>query len=207
MESMKKLSLPILLVAAALLFYHFRLYRIDGTSMNYGLIEGDLVLTQRRFGTIHRGDLLVFQNPLVHDDTLYIKRCVALPGDRFFERDRSFYLQIESNGTKTTRLAQTYDLEAVRTRHGIFLKDPYLKYYGVVHNRRLTVPRVLTELPPTTLPADTYYMLGDYRDNSADSRFFGPVPRRLIYSKVIRIVKKAHSWRDLTAIEEADKAR
>jgi signal peptidase I len=203
---MKKLRylLPILVVAA--LFYAFRLYKIDGTSMNYGLVDGDLVVSYRLFHTIRRGDMLVFRHPDDPDDRLYIKRCVALPGDRFFEKERSFYLQLEGDSEKTRQLAQHHDLTLVKTRWGYFLKDPYQKYYGIVHNRRLLVPSVLTTLPMTTVPPHHYYMLGDYRDNSADSRFFGAVPRSWIYSKIVLIIKKPHNWLSLVNIEEADKA-
>lgn len=202
---MKKAWIVVTLAIVGIL-YNFRLYKIDGTSMNYGLLEGDLVLTYRHFDHIRRGDILVFQNPKKDKDTLYIKRCVALPGDRFFEKGRSFFLQLESNSTKTAQIAQTHDLKAVQTPMGVFLKDPYLKYYGIVHNPRLSVPEVLTRLPLTTLHADTYYLLGDYRDNSEDSRFFGPVPRESIFSKVIRIYKKPQAWRRLIDIKEAESA-
>ena len=204
---MKRKRLFILsLLLFALLFLTFRIYKIEGTSMNYGLVEGDTVLSCRFFKTIERGDLLVFEDPRPDHEGLYIKRCAALPGDRFFEKERAFYLQIESNSTKTKEIGISHDLTPVKTPNGYFLKNPYLKYYGITHNLRLTVPDVLTTLPLTTIPNDHYYLLGDYRDNSEDSRFFGAVPRKLIYSKVIYIFKKSQSWQKLINIEEADKA-
>ena len=184
--------------------YFIRIYKIDGTSMNYGLTEGDMVFTYRQFDLIHRGDMLVMKHPLDPEDRLYIKRCAALPGDLFFQKERSFYLQIDSNSTKTYQLALSHDLQLVSTNKGYFIKDPYLKYYGVVHNWRLKVPKVLTQLPATIVKSDHYYMLGDYRDNSADSRFFGAVPQKWIYSKVIFIFKWPRDWMMLINIKEAD---
>jgi len=189
---------------AATLFYTLRLYKLNGTSMNYGLTEGDMVLCYRQFDTIHRGDMLVIKHSKDPKDRLYIKRCAALPGDSFFQEDRSFFLQIESNSTKTKQLADTHDLQAVKTKHGYFLKDPYLKYYGVVHNRRLEVPWQLTTIPLTKVQPGYYYMLGDYRDNSADSRFFGAVPRNWIFSKAIFIFKRPKDWMTLINIKEVD---
>ena len=102
-------------------------------------------------------------------------------------------------------LADTHDIDMVKRKEGYFIKDPYLKYYGVVHNWRLKVPKELTELPVTTVKKDHYLMLGDYRDNSADSRFFGAVPRSWIFSKVIYIFKLPRNWSELINIKEADK--
>jgi signal peptidase I len=173
--------------------------------MNYGLIEGDIVLTYRQFHSIHRGDMLVIRHPLDPKERLYLKRCAAIPGDIFFEKERSFYLQVDGNSTKTKTLAVSYDLNMVKTKDGYFLIDPYVKYYGVVHNWRLTVPKELTELPLTRVKKDHYLMLGDYRDNSADSRFFGAVPHSWVFSKIILMLKKPRNWSELINIEEVDK--
>jgi len=187
-----------------ILFYMFRIYRIDGTSMNYGMVEGDVVLCKRQVDTIKRGDMLVVRHPLDPKQRLYIKRCAALPGDRFFQEKRFFYLQIDGDSDKTYRLAQKHDLSLVSTKEGYFLKNPYLKYYGVVHNWKLKVPGELSKLPMTTVEDGHYYVLGDYRDNSADSRFFGAVPRDWVMSKVIYVLKKPRDWMTLLEIKEAD---
>jgi len=202
---MKKIFLSLFVIIFIMLFFLFRFYKIDGTSMNYGLIQGDFVLTFRQFQTIHRGDMLVIKHPLDPENRLYIKRCAALPGDIFFEDKRSFYLQLDGNSTKTKILADAHDIDLVKTEQGYFIKDPYLKYYGVSHNWRLTVPKVLTKLPVTTVKEGHYLMLGDYRDNSADSRFFGAVPRSWIFSKVVYIFKLSRNWSELINIKEADK--
>jgi len=200
---MKKILSAIILIIS--LFYLLRIYKIDGTSMNYGLIENDIVITYRQFTSIDRGDLLVMKHPLDPESRLYIKRCAALPNDIFFEDKRSFYLQLDGNSTKTKVMANMYDLDLVKTKQGYFIKDPYLKYYAVTHNWRLKVPKELTKLPFTQVKENHYLMLGDYRDNSADSRFFGAVPRSWIYSKVIYIFKLPRNWSELINIKESDK--
>jgi len=202
---MKKVFTYLLIIGVAVvLFYMFRIYRIDGTSMNYGLVEGDVVLCKRQIDTIKRGDMLVVKHPLDPKKRLYIKRCAALPGDRFFQKERFFYLQIDGDSSKTYELARKHDLDLVSTKNGYFLKNPYMKYYGAVHNWNLKVPGELTTLPLTTVEDDHFYMLGDYRDNSADSRFFGAVPRDWVMSKVIYVLKKPRDWMSLLQIKEAD---
>ncbi len=62
-------------------------------------------------------------------------------------------------------------------------------------------------MPLTTIEKDHYLMLGDYRDNSADSRFFGAVPRDWIFSKVIYIFKRPRTWDMLINIKEADEEK
>ncbi len=201
---MKKSFWILLFLTGAVIWYFLGIYRVDGTSMNYGLIENDIVITAKRFQTIRRGDLLVIRHPRDPKGRLYLKRCAAVAGDRFFEKERAFYLQLESNSTKTKNYAAHYDLEAVHTPFGYFLKEPYRKYYGVVHNRRLSVPPVLENLPLTTVPKAHYYTLGDYRDNSADSRFYGAVPRKWVRSKVIMLIKFPKEWNTLLRIKEVD---
>ena len=192
------------LAAALFLGFFVRVYRIDGTSMNYGLIDGDLVLAWRRPGTIHRGDLLVVRHPDDPQQRFYIKRCVALPGDRYFVKERLLYLQLEHNATLTARLAATYGLETAPTQEGVYLKEPYRPYYGIVHNPNLVLPKTMTDHTPETIPDAHYYTMGDYRDNSADSRIYGPVPRSWIIARIVMILKWPHNWNDLIAIQEAD---
>jgi len=190
------------LVVAAVLF--FRIYRIDGTSMNYGLTQGDIVISSRYFQTVERGELFVIRHPDDPYGRLYIKRCTAVPKDRYFERKRLFYLQLEGNSEKTGMFAQKYGLVQTDTPFGVFLKEPYARYYGVVHDWRLSVPAELTTLPLMEVKKGHYLMLGDFRDNSADSRFFGAVPREWIHSKVLFILKRPKSWESLLSIKEAD---
>jgi len=56
----------------AAVFYVFTPYKIDGTSMSYGLLPGDYVVTSKLFSQIQRGDMLVIKHPLEEYKRLYI---------------------------------------------------------------------------------------------------------------------------------------
>ncbi len=99
-------------------------------------------------GDIHRGDVVVFHYPRDHTKS-YIKRVVAVPGDR---------LKIDHG-----RLIV----------NGVFVPEPYVPL-------RFADDRSQPELH---LPPQQYFMMGDHRSISSDSREFGPVERDLIYGK------------------------
>jgi len=214
-RQLKRVTL--LLLGGVLFFSFFRIYRVSEISMVYGLVEGDYVVVDNfsagihvpswgfyidrhlyaHEAGIHRGDLLAFRHPL--DQRLYLKRCVALPGDTLFQSDKHLYLQLESNSTQTKYFAQEHGLKSVHRDDGVWLVDPYVHYYGVSHDRRVVGPSMLITYPKTTIPPHNYFMMGDLRDNSTDSRFFGPVPYDNIYYKVRYIFKKA---RDMDGLGE-----
>lgn len=142
-------------VAASVLIIMF-LYqpvRVEGTSMLPRLEDHDRLFINKfvyHFEKIQRGDVVVFHYPRDPEKS-YIKRVIALPGDRLWI-DRG---KVVVNG---------------RT-----LSEPY-----VPEEYRDT--RSLAE---EVVPEDTYFMMGDHRSISSDSREFGPVDRDLIYGKAV----------------------
>ena len=169
-------------IAVALLAQAFvvKPYRIPSPSMVPTLDPGDRVLVARflyHFTTPARGDIVVFKYPL---DThiVFIKRVIGRPGDTLSLRDGHVYV------------------------NGVRQNEPYVaKVDGKpsptnpapsIANSTLSEPWSLNQ--PYTVPADTYFMMGDNRLDSDDSRVWGPVPARdligrafLIYWPVTRI--------------------
>jgi len=142
-------------IAASVLIIMF-LYqpvRVEGTSMLPRLEDRDRLFINKfvyHFESIHRGDVVVFHYPRDPEKS-YIKRVIALPGDRL-RIDRG---EVYVNGK---RLLEPYVPEEYRDSKSA---------------------------PEMVIPADMYYMMGDHRSISSDSREFGPVDRDLIYGKAV----------------------
>jgi signal peptidase I len=105
-----------------------------------------------------RGDVAVFKLP-TDPSTDYIKRIVGLPGDKVEVKGHEAYV----DGKK--------------------LDEPYLRPIESVEG----IDDGRSNWGPKTVPKDTYLMLGDHRDNSADGRVFGFVPEDFIVGKAFMV--------------------
>ncbi|MEY2565189.1 MAG: signal peptidase [Verrucomicrobiota bacterium] len=167
-------------------------------SMKPSILEGELVLVNKLaydlkvpFTTLHlstwgnpvRGDVVVFYSPV--DGTRLVKRVVGLPGDKVELRNDVLYL----NG-----VPQQYS----ETDSAPFLREVFedknpavsVEHLEKCDHYVMSLPGrwALRTFGPLVVPADQYFMMGDSRDNSADSRFIGPVPREKIVGRVGRVV-------------------
>ena len=133
-----------------------RPHQVKGLSMYPNFHDGDYILTDMisyRFHEPQRGDVIIFQAPPSPTDE-FIKRIIGLPGDTIELKDGHVYL----NGT----------LEP----------DAFLPN-GVKTNGE----QFLSEGKTITVPPDNYFVLGDNRPASSDSREWGFVPRKNIVGK------------------------
>lgn len=173
---------------------------IPSASMRPNLLEGDVVFVNRlaynlkvpltdvvlaRTGEPRRGDVVTFSSPL--DGTRLIKRILALPGDRVEMRKERLVI----NG-----VASQYALEDLVQETTAEGRMDALRMQEVVDGRRHLIqllPQRLAgrDFGPVTVPTDAYLMLGDNRDNSADSRVIGFVPRHLLIGRAERILVSA----------------
>ena len=127
--------------------------RVEGTSMLPRLEDSDRLFINKfvyRISAIERGDVVVFHYPRDPEKS-YIKRVIALPGDRL-RIDRGV---VWINGK---RQVENYVPEEFRDTRS---------------------------LAETVIPPGFYFMMGDHRSISSDSREFGPVERSLIYGKAV----------------------
>ncbi|HJV70680.1 signal peptidase I [Ideonella sp.] len=174
---------------------------IPSGSMRPTLLEGDVVFVNRlafdakipltdisvaRLADPVRGDVVTFSSP--KDGTRLIKRIVAVPGDVVEMRDEVLLVNGEA--------AQYTDLAPATEAMGDGVELPAIRATERIAGSRRTVQF----LPPTAarrsfgplrLGADEYFMLGDNRDNSEDSRFIGPVRRKLLIGRAHHILVSA----------------
>jgi signal peptidase I len=168
-------------------------------SMNPTIIEGDRIVVDKHvFGlrlpwTLvrltdgrdpQRGEIVVFDSPV--DGTSLVKRCVGLPGDEIALDDGGLWIngQYASYRPGDRELVQGL-LTRVRR-----LEPTVLREGGVIPEHdvlRLPYSGPQPGLARTRIPDGMYFMLGDSRDNSQDSRYFGFVPRRNIVGLTSRV--------------------
>ena len=173
---------------------------IPSSSMRPNLLEGDVVFVNRlaynvklpltdvvvaRTGEPRRGDVVTFSSP--RDGTRLIKRVLALPGDRIEMRNERLVI----NGVESR-----YSLEEVVREPTEGGTMDALRMMEAVDGRRhriqLLPQRVVArDFGPVTVPPDGFLVLGDNRDNSADSRYIGFVPRHLLIGRAEGILVSA----------------
>lgn len=174
---------------------------IPSASMHPNLLEGDVVFVNRvaydlkvpltdlslsRLGEPQRGDVVTFFSPL--DRTRLIKRVAALPGDRVEIRNERLIINGKASeyavlGDAVERIAQVGELTALQLQEHNASASYSIQVLPQVEARR--------DFGPVTVPAGSYLMLGDNRNNSHDSRYIGFVPRALLIGRAERILVSA----------------
>ncbi|NOZ79576.1 MAG: signal peptidase I [Acidobacteria bacterium] len=171
----------------------FENFKIPSGSMENGLLIGDhLVVNKFIYGPHYHtiiDKLLPFREPRRRDVVVFkfpedpsrdfIKRCVGVPGDVVEVRHKALYI------------------------NGKLQKEPY-----VIHKDPMTYPdspmvppslRLRDNFGPYTVPPGTIFCMGDNRDNSLDSRFWGPVPRSYLQGRAVLIYwsweARPNDWR------------
>ncbi len=177
-------------------------------SMRPTILEGDVVLVNRlaydlkipltdfsiaRLGDPARGDIVTFSSP--KDGTRLIKRLVALPGDVVELRNNRLFINHQA--------AEYSDISEVREPIGLGRFVNATRAIEDVEGRRRSVQFLpvldrKSNFGPVVVPANQFFMMGDNRDNSEDSRYIGFVPRELIIGRAGHILVSAdikHNWR------------
>jgi signal peptidase I len=166
-------------------------FKIPTGSMENNLLIGDHLLVNKFvFGPtasgiertllpidpIRRGDVIVFKYP-EEPDRDFIKRVIGLPGDTIEMKNKKVHV----NGTP---LSEPYV-------H--FLEPPGESQPGDADYTEFDVRR---QYGPVTVPATHYFVMGDNRDNSQDSRYWGFLPRDYIKGRALKVYWSYEAERD-----------
>lgn len=196
---------PVLLFVLVIRSFVFEPFRIPSGSMMPTLLQGDYIFVKKyayglrlpvteteilETGRPERGDVVVFRLP-EDPNVNYIKRVVGLPGDRLEYVDH----RIMINGTPVPLAAEPESAQpGVMPRfretlgereHAILISDPDNSMRDGVYE----------------VPEGHYFMLGDNRDNSRDSRYLGTIPESHLVGEAVRV------WMHMDGIEWPDWSR
>lgn len=187
---------PIFLVVLILRSFIVEPFRIPSGSMIPTLLVGDFILVNKynfgirlplinkkiiELGSPDRGDVVVFRYPK-DPATPFIKRVVGLPGDKIEYRERRLYINDEE--IKPEQLGTYVGLKSAAQHTGSKLAEEDL----LGHNHEILLsPPGRTRAFSGVVPPGNYFVLGDNRDHSSDSRYWGYVPDENLVGRAFMI--------------------
>lgn len=187
---------PVILAVLLLRSFLVEPFRIPSGSMMPTLLAGDFILVNKYaygirlpvvnrkvmdIGDPERGDVAVFRFPL-DPGTDYIKRVIGVPGDHIVYRDKTLFI----NGKKIPQIpAGSYiGKGAGLSMSGASVREEQL---DDVRHQILVVTRMAGKNVDVTVPEGHYFVMGDNRDNSNDSRYWGFVPDENLVGRAFMI--------------------
>ena len=200
---------PVLGVVLVLRSFVAEPFQIPSKSMEPTLKVGDYILVNKwiyglRLPVLHskifdvsepqRGDVMVFYPP--HSDLYFIKRVIGLPGDKI----NLIKGQLFINGEKMVQ--KPYLDEPAAPRSVVMMEDLDVTEHLM---QRRNLPTRLSLNFSATVPEGHYFMMGDNRDNSSDSRVWGPVPENRIVGKAFARWMFWDNFASLPSFERAGK--
>lgn len=188
---------PVLLIVFLLRSFLYEPFRIPTGSLEPTLLVGDFILVNKfdygvRLPVLHkliiangepkRGDIMVFRwppNPSVD----FIKRVIGLPGDRISYVDKVLTV----NGEKIPQEFEKNATDRDDSGNTFNVVQKQEDFFGIKHAIFQKPNDAAFDFHDIEVPKGMYFVMGDNRDNSADSRFWGFVPEENIVGKATAI--------------------
>ena len=203
--------LPIVLVVTILRSFIVEPFQIPSSSMEPTLNIGDFILVNKyaygirlpvirnkvlEIGEPKKGDVMVFPP---HDKRYFIKRVIGVPGDQIEYRNKILYI----NGQEQLQDKLTY------TTFDPYRRKLFNENLNNVEHSMFTIPSRPIDSFSVTVKPGHYFMMGDNRDNSSDSRVWGQVPQENIVGRAYAVWMHWESWTSLPSFKRAkmDKIR
>jgi signal peptidase I len=201
---------PVLLVVLVLRSFVIEPFQIPSASMVPSLEVGDYILVNKfnyglrlpvigtkilEVGEPQRGDVMVFFPP--NDKRYFIKRVIGLPGDEIRYINKQLYINDEL--VTQTVLAEVPPVRPVTQ----VIKEQLGNIDHLVHHDK----RIYRGDFVTTVKPGHYFMMGDNRDNSSDSRVWGQVPEQNIVGQAFAIWMHWQSFSDLPSFNRVGRIR
>ncbi len=217
---------PVIALVFFLRSFLYEPFKIPSTSMVPTLLVGDLILVNKfaygirlpilnkkiiEIGDPQRGDVMVFKYP--KDVAIdYIKRVIGVPGDKIVYQNKR--LSVNGKDVSYQTLPDylddehldyskqlTEDLTGVQHRILNDDKSPPITLAGVGDFPNKEMCTYNQDGFACTVPAGNYFMMGDNRDNSADSRYWGFVPNKNIVGKAFFVWMNLGNLRRIGSIQ------
>jgi len=193
-----KAFFPVILVVFLLRSFLMEPFRIPSGSMLPTLKIGDFILVNKfaygvrlpianikivETGEPKRGDVMVFRFP--NDPSVnFIKRVIGLPGDEIEYRNKTLYI----NGKEMPRKSSNENYQIFEAGSRFVTTQQFDENLdGVVHKVLLDPTRSQANLKFQKVPEGHYFVMGDNRDYSNDSRYWGFVPEKNVVGKAILV--------------------
>lgn len=188
---------PVLLIVFLLRSFLYEPFRIPSGSLEPTLLTGDFIIVNKydygvRLPVVHkklfennmpqRGDIMVFRwppNPSVD----FIKRVIGLPGDKISYINK----ELTINGQKIPQEFLQDSTARDESGSAWQAQEKQEDLLGVKHHIYINPERSSRDFHDIVVPDGMYFVMGDNRDDSADSRFFGFVPDKNIVGKAVMV--------------------
>lgn len=187
---------PVFLLVLIIRSFIIQPYRVPTGSLEPTVMPGDFIVVNQfayglrlpvlrtkiyNVGEPKRGDIVLFYYPK-DDSTIYVKRVIGLPGDHIAYHDK--VLTINGDRIWQTPMGMDLDVES----NYVIPVQVKMEVLGNVEHRIFVKPGYkLGESFDLVVPENNYFMMGDNRDDSADSREWGFVPEKNIIGKAFGV--------------------